>query len=233
MPGGWYVTWKGKVEWLIALVLFLLAAPLILLTALLVKLTSRGPAFYFQTRLGKNGKPYTIYKIRTMYHNAESATGPRWATAHDPRVTPLGWFLRHTHLDELPQLWNVLRGDMALVGPRPERPEFVLKLAPLVPNYHDRLLVLPGVTGLAQVSLPADTNLESVRKKLAHDLYYLQRISLWLDVRIVMTTALDLIGMPFRISRKLFPIPDSDLIEKEYECRVAQEQELQRENRSA
>src|SRR5439155_12868491 len=120
-----------------------------LLSMLLVKLTSRGPALYTQTRLGRNGRPFTIYKLRTMQHRCESLTGARWSTPGDPRITPVGRFLRKTHLDELPQLWNVLRGDMALVGPRPERPEFVPQLEQAVPHYRDRLLVRPGVSGLA------------------------------------------------------------------------------------
>ena len=105
-------------------------------------------------RLGKNGRPFRLHKIRTMRHDCEKATGPRWAVPGDPRITPLGRFLRQTHLDELPQLWNVLRGEMSLVGPRPERPEFVPDLEQAIPHYRDRLLVRPGVTGLAQVQLP-------------------------------------------------------------------------------
>src|SRR5438034_8127979 len=121
----WYWLCKTPGEWVLALLLSLLLAPVLLLAMLLVKLTSRGPVLYCQTRLGRHGRPFTIFKIRTMHHNCEHNSGPRWATARDPRVTPIGRILRRTHVDELPQLWNVLRGEMGLVGPRPERPEFV------------------------------------------------------------------------------------------------------------
>src|SRR5947209_2334636 len=176
----WYPTSKAAVEFVAAFCLLILAAPLILLAALLAKLSSSGPAFYCQIRLGWGGVPYTIFKIRTMTHQCEKWSGPQWSRAGDPRVTRIGHFLRATHLDELPQLWNVLRGEMSLVGPRPERPEFIPHLEWAIPHYRRRLLVRPGVTGLAQVQLPADTDLESVRRKLAYDLYYLGEMSLWL-----------------------------------------------------
>src|SRR5262249_20621003 len=154
----WYVPCKTALDFVAAAVLLVFAAPVIALAALLVKLTSRGPAFYTQTRVGRNGRLFTIYKVRTMMHKCESLTGPRWSLPGDPRVTRGGHFLRVTHLDELPQLVNVLRGDMSLIGPRPERPEFVPELERAVPRYRERLAVLPGVTGLAQVQLPADTD---------------------------------------------------------------------------
>jgi len=197
-------------------VLLALAAPVIVLTALLVKLTSKGPAFYTQTRLGRFGRPYTIFKIRTMTHNCEKATGACWAAVRDPRITRVGAVLRRTHLDELPQLWNVLRGDMSLVGPRPERPEFLPQLKKVLPNYQDRLLVLPGVTGLAQVRLPADTDLASVRRKLAYDLYYVRHASIWLDFRIILCTALCVVGVPFGVLRELFFIPGEETVETAY-----------------
>jgi lipopolysaccharide/colanic/teichoic acid biosynthesis glycosyltransferase len=196
--------------------LLLLLAPIMLLAMLFVKLTSRGPVCYCQTRLGRQGRPFTIYKIRTMYHNCERVTGPRWATAGDPRVTPLGRLLRRTHVDELPQLWNVLRGDMSLVGPRPERPEFVPQLEQAIPDYRDRLLVRPGMTGLAQVQLPPDSDLASVRRKLAYDLYYIQHISFWLDLQIVLSTLCYLARIPFSVSRNLFRVPSGEKIEQAY-----------------
>ena len=113
----------------------------------------RGPVIYSQTRLGQCGRPFTIYKIRTMLPNCEATTGPRWSTADGPRITPVGQFLRRAHLDELPQLWNILRGEMSLVGPRPERPEFVTQLEQAIPCYRERLAVRPGVTGMAQIQL--------------------------------------------------------------------------------
>ncbi|MGH7171109.1 MAG: sugar transferase [Gemmataceae bacterium] len=212
----WYLRGKVVVEYLVAAFLLVLTVPLILLSALLIKLTSRGPAFYTQTRLGRRGLPYTIYKLRTMTHNCERKSGVRWATADDPRITRLGHFLRKSHLDELPQLWNVLKGDMSLVGPRPERPEFVPGLEQAFPHYRQRLRVRPGVTGLAQIQLPADTDLESVRRKLAYDLFYVRRASFWLDIRILAGTAFKMIGTPFPFLRKLFLMPSVEAIEDAY-----------------
>jgi len=212
----WYVACKGALEWLLALVLFVLALPCILVCALLVRLTSRGPAFYAQTRLGRNGVPFRIFKVRTMRHDCEKGSGAQWSRPGDPRVTPIGQFLRRTHLDELPQLWNVLRGDMSLVGPRPERPEFVPSLELAIPHYCDRLLVKPGVSGLAQVQLPADTDLNSVRRKLAYDLFYIQRINLWLDLRLIACTAVHMLGVPYHILCWLFRMPSLDAVERHY-----------------
>jgi lipopolysaccharide/colanic/teichoic acid biosynthesis glycosyltransferase len=210
----WYVPCKTAIDFVAAAVLLVLAAPLIALAALLVKLTSRGPAFYTQTRVGRNGRLFTIYKVRTMVHRCESLTGPRWSVPGDPRVTALGQVLRVTHLDELPQLLNVLRGEMSLIGPRPERPEFVPELEAALPSYRDRLAVLPGVTGLAQVQLPADTDLDSVRKKLAYDLFYIRNLTPVLDLRILVCTALYAVGVPFRLSRRLLGVPDSATVSR-------------------
>jgi lipopolysaccharide/colanic/teichoic acid biosynthesis glycosyltransferase len=227
LPDNWYVRWKGRLDRVGAMFLLVLTAPVIVLAMILVKLTSRGPALYSQIRVGRHGRPFWIYKLRTMYHNCEDQSGPRWATALDARITPLGWILRRTHLDELPQLWNVLRGDMSLIGPRPERPEFVDQLEVRIPRYLDRLLVLPGVTGLAQVQLPPDTDLTSVRRKLARDLCYVQKLSFGLDLRIVLLTACDLISLPFKFSRRLFPVPAGDAVEKEYELMVAADEHVE------
>jgi lipopolysaccharide/colanic/teichoic acid biosynthesis glycosyltransferase len=190
-----------------AVVLFLPIAVVVLVAAILIKLTSRGPAFYSQVRLGKNGKPYTIYKLRTMVHNCEFFSGPRWSTAHDPRVTPLGRLLRDTHIDEFPQILNVLRGEMSLVGPRPERPEFVPQLEKAIPHYRERLLVRPGITGLAQIQLPADTDLTSVERKLRYDLHYIKSVGPWLDLRIMLATAGKMARIPFRFFGAVFRIP--------------------------
>jgi lipopolysaccharide/colanic/teichoic acid biosynthesis glycosyltransferase len=207
------------VEWVFALLLLILSGPVILLSALAVKLTSHGPAFYSQTRLGRRGKAFRIHKVRTMTDNCEKSTGATWAATDDPRVTPVGRFLRKTHLDELPQLINVLRGEMSIVGPRPERPEFIPKLEQAVPHYSDRLLVRPGVTGLAQVQLPADTDLASVRRKLAYDLYYIRHISLWLDARLIACTAVHCFGVPFHVLCRLFKMPRRDVVEHAYKNR--------------
>jgi lipopolysaccharide/colanic/teichoic acid biosynthesis glycosyltransferase len=208
---------KPGVEFAAALVLLVFAAPIILLTALLVKLTSRGPAFYSQTRLGRYGRAFTLYKVRTMAHNCEKGSGARWSTPGDPRITPVGALLRKTHLDELPQLWNVLRGDMSLVGPRPERPEFTPALERAFPHYRDRLAVRPGVTGLAQVQLPPDTDLNSVRRKLAYDLYYIRYLNGWLDFRLVACTALHMVGVPYHTLYRWFSLPSKAQIEYAYQ----------------
>ena len=203
----WYASCKATGDFVAAIMLIVLTAPLMVLSMILVKLTSRGPVIYSQTRLGRGGRPFTIYKIRTMLHNSEAMTGPRWSTTDDPRITPVGRLLRRTHLDELPQIWNILRGEMSLVGPRPERPEFVTQLERAIPRYQERLAVRPGVTGLAQVHLPPDTDLESVRRKLVCDLYYIAQLSFWLDLRILVCTALGLLGIPYTLSRKIFRVP--------------------------
>ena len=203
----WYVGFKTVVDLLVAGLLLTLTAPLILVLMVAVKLTSPGPAFYSQLRLGRHGRPFRIYKLRTMIHNCERLTGPRWATAGDPRVTPFGRFLRRSHLDELPQLWNILRGEMSLVGPRPERPEFASQLEKVIPDYSKRLLVRPGVTGLAQIQLPADTEVDGVHRKVTCDLCYIERMNLWLDAKIVVGTAMKVAGTPFRLIRQVLALP--------------------------
>jgi lipopolysaccharide/colanic/teichoic acid biosynthesis glycosyltransferase len=190
-----------------ACLLLVPAAPLILLTVVLVRLTSKGPAIFCQTRVGRNGQKFMLYKVRTMVANAEATTGPVWTISHrDYRITPLGRLLRLTHLDELPQLWNVIRGDMALVGPRPERPEFTRFLATEVPGYLDRLAVLPGITGLAQINLPPDSDVSSVQRKLLVDLEYIQRGSLWLDLRIIFCTVFQLVSLHSKSVRRLLGV---------------------------
>jgi lipopolysaccharide/colanic/teichoic acid biosynthesis glycosyltransferase len=220
-PAEWYASSKRGADLILAIAMLVLSAPLMLLAMLLVRLTSRGPAIYSQTRLGHRGRPYTIYKIRTMVQDCESRTGATWATAGDPRVTPAGRFLRRTHLDELPQLWNVLRGEMSLVGPRPERPEFAADLGRAVPCYEERLSVLPGITGLAQVQLPPDSDLEDVRRKLACDLYYAREIGFWLDLRILLCTATKVVGVPFTLPGSLLRMPSGKVVEVDYESRAA------------
>ena len=190
---GLYPAVKFAAEWVAALLMFVASLPLLGALALAVRWTSRGPAVYAQTRLGRGGVRYRIYKLRTMVHDAEASTGPVWASlSGDARITPLGRVLRSTHLDELPQLWNVLRGQMALIGPRPERPEIACRVERKVAGYGGRLAVRPGVTGLAQMLLPADdpndASFAGVRRKLAYDLYYVRNLSAWLDLRVALAT---------------------------------------------
>jgi lipopolysaccharide/colanic/teichoic acid biosynthesis glycosyltransferase len=156
-----------------------------------------------------------------MFYNCESLTGPKWSTPGDSRVTLIGRFLRKTHIDELPQLWNVLRGEMSLVGPRPERPEFAAGLEKALPLYSNRLLVRPGITGLAQIQLPPDIDIKSVRRKLAHDLYYVRTLSPWMDIRILLATALGLLMVPVGLTRFLLALPGGSPVELTYEQHAA------------
>ncbi len=166
----------------------LVCSPVMLLVFLAVKLTSPGPALYKQRRSGKNGVPFFVYKFRSMYIDAEARTGPVWATKNDPRVTPLGRWLRKLRLDELPQFFNVIRGDMALVGPRPERPEFCEILEQKIPFYNQRLLVKPGVTGWAQINHKYTETVEDTATKLEYDLYYVKHLAPALDFYIIFHT---------------------------------------------
>lgn len=207
----------GKIlfDFSVALVLLILAFPVLLLVAVLVKLTSSGPFLYRQIRSGKGGRPFTICKVRTMVQDSER-NGACWSLPGDPRITWFGRFLRWTHLDELPQLWNVLCGDMSLIGPRPERPEFIPGLETAIPRYRERLLVRPGLTGLAQVQLPSDTEIESVRRKIAYDLWYVQNRTFGLDVRILIATALKMCGARFGFLRWLLRFPTREVVERSY-----------------
>ena len=164
-----------------------LGAPIFALVAAVIWLEGRGPVFYSQTRVGQGGRPFTLYKFRTMVGDAEVA-GSTWATPNDPRVTGIGRLLRRTRLDELPQLWNILRGDMSVVGPRPERPEFVGPLAALIPFYDERHLVKPGLTGWAQINFPYGSTVADAKRKLQLDLYYVKHTSLELDLIILLRT---------------------------------------------
>jgi lipopolysaccharide/colanic/teichoic acid biosynthesis glycosyltransferase len=162
--------------------------PLWIAVGLLVRLTSPGGAIYRQRRVGQHGRPFTMYKFRTMRADAEAASGPVWAKADDPRYTAVGRWLRKTRLDEVPQFWNVFRGDMSLVGPRPERPYFVERLAREIPLYSRRHRVKPGITGWAQVKWKYDTSLDDVRQKVKYDLFYIENMSLSRDFQILFRT---------------------------------------------
>jgi exopolysaccharide biosynthesis polyprenyl glycosylphosphotransferase len=169
-------------------VLFVLAAPILLAVALLIKLDSKGPVFYSQERVGMNGKNFKMMKFRTMKTDAE-ATGIKWAQKNDSRVTRVGKYLRRFRVDELPQILNVLKGEMGIVGPRPERPEFVAKLKVQIPYYDLRTLVPPGITGWAQIRYPYAASLEEAREKLHYDLWYVKHLSVLLDLSILFHTA--------------------------------------------
>lgn len=165
-----------------------LALPLVLITALAVRLTSRGSIFYEQQRVGQHGRVFTVHKFRSMYEDAEAQTGPVWAVKNDSRITPVGGVLRRSRLDEIPQLWNVLKGDMSLVGPRPERPEFVQQLTKEIPFYGQRHAVRPGLTGWAQVRYTYGASVEDALEKLQYDLFYIKNLSIALDLFIMVST---------------------------------------------
>jgi exopolysaccharide biosynthesis polyprenyl glycosylphosphotransferase len=158
------------------------------LAMIAIKLTSPGPVFFRQERTGRNGVPFTLVKLRTMIPNAEQKTGAVYTEKEDPRITPVGRFLRKTRIDEIPQLWNVLKGEMSLIGPRPERREFVEQFERAIPYYAERLAVRPGITGWAQVKYPYASNLEETKQKLQYDLYYIKNMSLVLDFVVILMT---------------------------------------------
>ena len=186
---------KRLFDCLIALPLLLVSLPVMLLAALWIGLVSPGFPLHRQKRLGLGGRPFTLLKLRTMRTDCERPTGPRWADPDDPRVIPGGQLLRRWHCDELPQLWNVLRGEMSLVGPRPERPEIFRKLQKEMPDVARRLGAVPGLTGLAQVTLPPDSDPVGFRRKTDLDLRYIREGTLEFDLRILYWTALKLAGL--------------------------------------
>jgi len=183
-----YFRFKSYVDRLIALLLLIPCLPITVFLVLLVRLTSKGPGLYAQERLGKDGKPFVMYKIRSMVVDAEQETGAVWASRNDSRVTLIGRFLRKFHLDEFPQLFNVIRGEMALVGPRPERNVFVQILSKEIDGYSHRLSVLPGVTGYAQLNLPPDSEVADVKRKISLDFEYIENASFWFDLVIMLGT---------------------------------------------
>jgi len=171
-----------------SLIALVLTAPIMLLVALAIRLTSPGPVLYHQQRVCEGGRVFTLHKFRSMRVDAEADCGAVWSHAGDTRTTPVGRFLRATRLDELPQLWNVLRGEMSLVGPRPERPEFVARLTEQIPYYGQRHVVKPGLTGWAQVRYAYGSSVEDAMEKLQYDLFYIKNLSLALDLLIVLST---------------------------------------------
>ena len=179
---------KRALDIVFAVIGLTVGLPIMALVGVLVKCTSRGPMLYHQTRVGLHGHQFTVHKFRTMCEDAERSTGPVWSTANDARVTPIGKFLRRTRLDEMPQLWNVLIGEMSFVGPRPERPEFVQELAVTIPYYGQRHVLKPGVTGWAQIRYTYGASVEDAIEKLQYDLYYIKNLSIALDFVILLET---------------------------------------------
>jgi lipopolysaccharide/colanic/teichoic acid biosynthesis glycosyltransferase len=191
-PGGLTL---AVLDYALAAVTLVALSPVMAIAVLAVRLTSSGPAIYTQSRLGKGGRVFTIFKIRTMIVDAESLTGPRWCLPGDPRITTVGLVLRDLHLDELPQLWNVLRGEMSLVGPRPERPEIAAQLRKVIRGYDRRLAVKPGLTGYAQIHLPPDETIANVRRKLKYDLHGIRRRGVAFYITMLVWTALKITGL--------------------------------------
>ena len=179
---------KRGFDIVVSVVGILLTAPFVAVTAIIIKIVSPGPVFFKQQRVGQGGKLFNIYKLRTMRLDAEKNTGPIWAQEDDPRLIKFGKIIRKSHIDELPQLINVLRGEMSIVGPRPERPVFVKRLKDEIPDYTKRLQVKPGITGLAQVWHKYDETIQDVKKKIKYDLLYIRKMCLAVDLRILLRT---------------------------------------------
>jgi exopolysaccharide biosynthesis polyprenyl glycosylphosphotransferase len=184
----WEEATKRLIDVVVSALILIIGLPLWLLTALIIKLDSRGPVLYRQERVGRDGVPFNIIKFRSMQKDAEQQ-GPQWAGHRDPRVTRFGKILRQLHLDEIPQMFNILSGDMSLIGPRPERPMFVQQLLKEIPLYGRRLKVRPGVTGWAQVKQRYDETIDDVKKKVQYDLFYIENMSLRMDFKIILNTA--------------------------------------------
>lgn len=184
----WERAAKRVIDVVVSFIMLILAAPVLIATSIAIKLDSKGPVIYKQERSGLNGKVFKVYKFRSMYQDAEKRTGPIWSTKDDPRITRVGKFIRRVRIDELPQIWNVFKGEMSLVGPRPERPFFVEQLAKEIPYYKRRLRVRPGITGWAQVKHKYDENIEDVKTKLQFDLFYIENMSLKTDIKILFRT---------------------------------------------
>lgn len=184
----WEKKVKRIIDLIISFIILIVASPLFFIVAVAIKIDSRGPVFYRQERCGLNSKLFKVIKFRSMRQDAEKATGPVWSQKEDPRVTKVGKFLRKVRLDEIPQFMNVLKGEMSLVGPRPERPFFVEKLSEEIPYYTRRLKVRPGITGWAQVKHKYDESIEDVKEKIKFDLFYIENMSLRMDFKIMIRT---------------------------------------------
>lgn len=183
-----FAEFKRGFDVVVSLVGLIISLPFVLISILIIKITSPGPALFRQTRVGRDGMFFDLFKLRTMIVDAEKQTGPVWATEDDPRVTSFGKFLRISRIDEIPQLLNVLKGEMSLIGPRPERPEFVDMLSKEIADYQKRLGVRPGITGLAQISQAYDSTIKDVRRKVKFDILYIKRMCFLTDLRILFAT---------------------------------------------
>lgn len=184
----YFNTAKDIVDILLGVLAFLICLPVMFLCAVIIKISSRGPLLYAQKRVGRGGKDFTMYKFRTMFIDAEHRSGAVWAQKNDPRVVPACRWMRKSHMDELPQIFNVIKGEMSLVGPRPERGEILAELQKTYPNVHDRLAVRPGITGLAQIRNGYDASVEGFAEKLRSDLEYIENRCWWLEFKILLKT---------------------------------------------
>lgn len=222
-PTRYEQTLKPVIDRVAAGALLAVLLPILLMATVAIRVGLGPGALFRQRRVGLGGKLFTVYKFRTMLHSHELqgrthddcalCAGTSHKCPGDPRHTPVGRVLRKLSIDELPQLLNVLRGEMSLIGPRPERPEFVPDLERQLPAYRQRLQVRPGVTGLAQVQLPPDSDVDSVRRKLACDLWYVQNVSPWLDLRLLLGTVGYALGVPFRLTGRLLGLPGVAAVE--------------------
>ncbi|MDR4505457.1 MAG: sugar transferase [Candidatus Scalindua sp.] len=183
-----YQNLKPLLDYPVSVMGLFILTPVFIVVGIVIKLTSQGPVFYTQERVGRGGRLFEIIKFRTMYVDAESKTGPIWAGRNDPRITLFGRFLRKTHIDELPQLINVISGDMSIIGPRPERPFFVQEFKENIRGYARRLTIKPGITGLAQCCHKYDETIQDVRSKLSYDVLYIKKMCLLLDIKILLLT---------------------------------------------
>ncbi len=184
----WEKKLKRLMDIVVSLFLLIISLPITIITSVAIKLDSKGPVLFKQERLGQNGKPFNVYKFRSMIVDAEKYSGPVWSKKDDPRVTRMGRFVRKVRIDEIPQMFNVLKGEMSLVGPRPERAFFVEKLSKEIPYYRRRLKVRPGITGWAQIKHKYDETIEDVKIKLKYDLFYIENMSLRMDFKILLRT---------------------------------------------
>jgi len=195
----WRAAVKRSLDSIISVVGLIVLSPVMMLVAIAIKMDSKGPVMLCQTRVGMKGRTFKMYKFRSMYQNAETKSGPVWAIDRDPRVTSVGKFLRDSHLDEIPQLFNVLKGEMSLVGPRPERPYFVSEFRIAIPHYDRRLCAKPGITGLAQIRRGYDETLSDVKKKIRYDVLYIKKMCPLLDLKLMTLT----VGAVFFTNRKI------------------------------